>query len=67
MRNCTVWVDRVLQAKDPKAVMRIDELNVTIVPEKVGNPNAMQITFEQDGHTRNLFVHGDDGQVGLSL
>ena len=46
--------------------MLIDELNVTLVPDKVGNPNAMQITFQQDGRTRNLFVYGDDGQVGVS-
>jgi len=56
----------MLQAKDPKATMLIDELNVTLVPDKVSNPNAMQITFQQDGRTRNLFVYGDDGQVGVS-
>lgn len=50
------------EARDPKATLRLDGLNVTVVPDKVGNPNAMQLIFEQDSLTRNLFVYADSGQ-----
>jgi hypothetical protein len=43
--------------------MRLDEINAVIVPEKVGNPNAMQITFEQGDSTRSLFLHAENGKV----
>ena len=52
-----------MQAKNPKAAIRLDSLNVMLVPEKVGNPNAMQLQFEQDNSTRNLFVYAEDGKV----
>lgn len=42
----------------------IDQLNVLLVPEKIGNPNGMQIMFDQNGFTRNLFVYADSGEVG---
>ena len=51
------------QAKEPKAILRIDDINVALVPDKIGNPNAMQILYSQDGHTRNIFVYGEDGKV----
>ena len=51
------------QAKTPKATIRIDSLNAVLVPNKVGNPNAMQLQFEQDSNTRNLFVYAEDGKV----
>ena len=52
-----------LQAKTAKGNLRLDSMNATIVPEKVGNPYGMQITFEQDGQTRNLFLYAEDGKV----
>jgi hypothetical protein len=47
---------------DAKACLRLDGLNVTIVPEKVGNPNAMQIMFERDSQIRSLFVYTETPQ-----
>ena len=38
-------------------------VNVYIVPEKVGNPNGMQITHEKDGIRRNLFLFGENGKT----
>ena len=52
-----------LQAKEPKATLRLDEINAVMVPEKVGNPNAMQVTFAQDGSTRSLFLYAESGKV----
>jgi len=53
----------IMQIDTPKASLRLDDLNVTFVPEKVGNPNAMQITYENEGQTRNLFVYAEIPQV----
>lgn len=50
------------EARDPKATLRLDGINLIIVPEKVGHHNAMQITFEQNGQTRHIYVYADDGQ-----
>ena len=55
------------QAREPKAKLRVDNINVSLVPEKIGNPNGMQVTFDHDGHTRNLFVYGEDGKVGVNV
>jgi hypothetical protein len=52
-----------LQAKDAKACMRLDNINVTIVPEKVGNPHGMQITFDLDSQIRSLYVYAENAQV----
>lgn len=49
-------------AKDAKACMRLDNINVTIVPEKVGNPHGMQITFALDSQIRSLFVYAETAQ-----
>ena len=54
------------QEKKPKASLRIDGINAALVPNKIGNPNGMQITFEQDDATRNLFVFAEDGMVSDS-
>ncbi|XP_075889952.1 arf-GAP with dual PH domain-containing protein 1-like isoform X2 [Nelusetta ayraudi] len=47
-------------ARDPKAVMKIETLNATFQPAKIGNPCGLQITYLKDNSTRNIFVyHGD--------
>ncbi|KAJ8318272.1 hypothetical protein KUTeg_003363, partial [Tegillarca granosa] len=39
----------------PKAEIDLDDINATFVPDKVGNPNGLQITYFQKGSTRNIF------------
>jgi len=53
------------QAKEAKACLRLDFVNVTIVPDKIGNPNGMQISFEQNDQDRirSLYVFAETGQV----
>ena len=51
------------QAKEPKAIIKLDTLNVLFAPEKVGNLNGLQLSYEKDGLTRNLFVYAEDGKV----
>jgi len=53
------------QAKVAKACLRLDSVNVTVVPDKVGNPNGMQINYEHEHHVRNLFVYAETPQVIL--
>jgi hypothetical protein len=56
-----------LQAKDAKACLRIDYINVAVVPDKIGNPNGMQIIFEQNEQMRCIYVYADSGQVPVTL
>lgn len=56
------------QAKEPKINVKIDVINATFQPEKIGNPNGLQITYLKDNKTRNIFVYHESGKVsGFSL
>ncbi|XP_023250932.1 arf-GAP with dual PH domain-containing protein 2-like isoform X1 [Seriola lalandi dorsalis] len=45
------------ESKGPKAVIPIKDLNATFQPEKIGHPHGLQITYQDDNHTRNLYVY----------
>ncbi|XP_034044772.1 arf-GAP with dual PH domain-containing protein 1 [Thalassophryne amazonica] len=47
-------------AKEPKALIKVDTINATFQPEKIGNPNGLQITYLKDYSTRNIFVYHED-------
>ncbi|XP_053551263.1 arf-GAP with dual PH domain-containing protein 1 [Bombina bombina] len=49
-------------AREPKAVMKIEHINATFQPTKIGNPNGLQITYLKDNSTRNIFVYHEDGK-----
>uniref|UniRef100_A0A672M4L8 PH domain-containing protein n=1 Tax=Sinocyclocheilus grahami TaxID=75366 RepID=A0A672M4L8_SINGR len=49
-------------AKEPKAIMRIQTLNATFQPAKIGNPCGLQITYLRDNSTRNIFVYHEDSK-----
>ncbi|XP_051488587.1 arf-GAP with dual PH domain-containing protein 1 isoform X4 [Apus apus] len=51
-------------AKEPKAIMKIEHLNATFQPAKIGNPHGLQITYLKDNSTRNIFVYHEDGKEG---
>lgn len=53
----------VKESKEPKAVLRISELNVAFAPAKIEHNNSMQITFLKDGSTRHIYVYHDDPEV----
>ena len=58
----------LLQAREPKAVIDLADLNVAFCPDKVGNPNGMQLYFELKGsELRNIFVYTDKGKVGAVM
>uniref|UniRef100_A0A8C9K9K3 PH domain-containing protein n=1 Tax=Panthera tigris altaica TaxID=74533 RepID=A0A8C9K9K3_PANTA len=54
-------------AKEPKAVMKIEHLNATFQPAKIGHPHGLQITYRKDNSPRNIFVYHEDGKVGAVL
>lgn len=53
----------VKESKEPKAVLRISELNVAFAPAKIEHSNSMQLTFLKDGSTRHIYVYHDDPEV----
>ena len=36
-----------------------------MVPKKIGNANGMQISIDDKGHTRNMFVYAERSQVSI--
>ncbi|KAM9489950.1 arf-GAP with dual PH domain-containing protein 1 isoform 3-T3 [Salvelinus alpinus] len=50
-------------AKEPKAVIKVDSINAAFQPEKIGNPNGLQITYLKDYSTRNIFLYHDSGKL----
>uniref|UniRef100_A0A3B3DAZ5 ArfGAP with dual PH domains 1 n=1 Tax=Oryzias melastigma TaxID=30732 RepID=A0A3B3DAZ5_ORYME len=49
-------------AREPKAVMKVETLNATFQPAKIGNPCGLQITYLKDNSTRNIFVYHSDAK-----
>ncbi|KAL5018750.1 hypothetical protein ScPMuIL_004472 [Solemya velum] len=43
-----------------KAEIDLDFLNAVFTPEKIGNPNGLQITFFEGGSTRNMFLYSEN-------
>ncbi|XP_067859956.1 arf-GAP with dual PH domain-containing protein 1 [Heptranchias perlo] len=50
------------EAKEAKGVIQVADLNATFQPEKIRNPNGLQITHLKDGRTRSIFVYHDNGK-----
>ncbi|XP_041073201.1 arf-GAP with dual PH domain-containing protein 1 isoform X3 [Carcharodon carcharias] len=48
--------------EEPKGVIQVSGLNATFQPEKIGNPNGLQITYLKDGRTRSMFVYHKNGK-----
>lgn len=44
--------------------MKIEHLNATFQPAKIGHPHGLQVTYLRDNSTRNVFVYHEDGKVG---
>ena len=39
------------------------DLNAIFQPEKIGHAHGLQISYQQEGRGRNVFVYHDNGQV----
>lgn len=55
------------ESKGPKAVIFIKTLNAMFQPEKIDHPHGLQITFQNHGPTRSLFVYHESAEVGFAL
>ncbi|XP_018333820.1 arf-GAP with dual PH domain-containing protein 1 isoform X2 [Agrilus planipennis] len=53
----------VRENKEPKAILRISELNVVFAPEKMDHLNSLQLTFLKDGTTRHIYLYHDDPEI----
>ncbi|XP_053326152.1 arf-GAP with dual PH domain-containing protein 1-like isoform X1 [Spea bombifrons] len=53
-------------AKEPKAVIKVDSINASFQPEKMKQFNGLQITYIKDNRTRNIFLYHSDGQEIVS-
>ncbi|XP_063976521.1 arf-GAP with dual PH domain-containing protein 1-like isoform X2 [Diachasmimorpha longicaudata] len=53
----------VKEHKEPKAVLRISELNVAFAPLKIGHQNSLQLSFMKDGSTRHIYVYHEEAEV----
>ncbi|KAL4647802.1 arf-GAP with dual PH domain-containing protein 1-like, partial [Arapaima gigas] len=49
-------------SKVPKAVIKVDTINANFQPEKIGNPNGLQITYRKDYSTRNIFLYHENSK-----
>lgn len=50
------------ESKGPKAVISIKDLNATFQPQKIGHPHGLQFTYQDDDHTRNLYVYHESAE-----
>jgi len=53
----------VKDRKDPKAVIRISDINLEFAPPKIPFPNSLQLDYLKDGSTRHIYVYHDDPQT----
>ncbi|XP_053939262.1 arf-GAP with dual PH domain-containing protein 2 isoform X2 [Cuculus canorus] len=51
------------EAKGPKATISIENLNAMFQTEKIQHAHGLQITYNADGQTRNLFVYHESGKL----
>lgn len=53
----------VKESREPKAILRISDLNVAFAPAKIGHQNSLQISFMKEGSTRHLYVYHECPEV----
>ncbi|KAL5287030.1 hypothetical protein ACFFRR_008153 [Megaselia abdita] len=53
----------VKESKEPKAIIRISDLNAVLAPKKMEHENSMQLTFMKDGSSRHIYLYHDEGEV----
>ncbi|KAH1010753.1 hypothetical protein HUJ05_005002 [Dendroctonus ponderosae] len=54
----------IVENREPKAVLRVSELNVIFAPQKMSlYPNSLQISYLKDGTTRHIYVYHSEGEV----
>ncbi|XP_053707280.1 arf-GAP with dual PH domain-containing protein 1-like [Synchiropus splendidus] len=49
-------------ARLPKAIMRLNTVNATFQPTKIGSANGLQVTYLKNNSTRNIFLYHEEGK-----
>lgn len=49
--------------KNPKAVIPLEDMSLSLAPPKLGNGSSMQISYLKDGSTRHIYVCHDDPEL----
>ncbi|XP_041093816.1 arf-GAP with dual PH domain-containing protein 1 isoform X2 [Polyodon spathula] len=62
-RDGTLRYFHRLDAKEPKAIIKVDSLNATFQPSKIGNPNGLQLSYLKDYSTRNIFIYHENSKL----
>ncbi|NXE75138.1 ADAP2 protein, partial [Cochlearius cochlearius] len=52
----------IKESRGPKAIINIENLNAMFQTEKIQHAHGLQITYNTDGQTRNLFVYHESGK-----
>lgn len=55
----------IKESKGPKAVIPIKDLNASFQPGKISHDHGLQITYQENDHTRSIYVYHESAQVGL--
>lgn len=53
-------------AKEPKQVIQLHTLNISLAPEKIEHPHGMQLSFlTADNSTRHIYLYAEDAKVAV--
>ncbi len=52
-----------VENKSPKAVIKLEDVNVSLSPGKLGREASLQIDHMTNGSTRHLYVYHEEGTV----
>lgn len=53
----------VKEKSNPKAVIKLVDLDVCLAPQKCSKPYSLQLSYLKDGSTRHLYVYHDDPEL----
>jgi len=53
----------VKDKKEPKAIIKISDINVAFSPAKIPFPNSIQVDYMKDGSTRHIYAYHHDPQT----
>jgi len=52
-----------VENKSPKAVIKLQDVNVSMSPAKLGREASLQIDHMTNGSTRHLYVYHEEGNI----
>lgn len=62
-KNFTLtYYNKENESKGPKAAIPIKDLNAMFHPKKIGHPHGLQLTYQDEDHSRNLYVYHESAE-----